>query len=281
MYNGNTQAFAHPGLYPAHANSTVPVRNGQAAFDRRVNSQANTISSSQNTSKEKPPVSSGVGKFIFIASACLLAFALMLLGLAHVIGDGISRAGHSSSTKKLEIVIANDAISIPANLIRFPSQRRSGIHSRVDLYMTWPELSGYSEDLKSEFNKPSKSANLVFVTLEPRSMSQDMSGRIGPIYSKFFEGFPVDAGYGLMKQPLSAKSGYIDEDLYYEAASPYPFATRCTQNASNFGTLYCIRDIHIGKDMMLTYRFRKEHLKDWLKLDSSIRELVAAMMPSL
>lgn len=221
------------------------------------------------------PAGTMLGSFarvLAIGTTGLLAIALTMLTIATYFGDTLARGGHSPSTEKLEIVLANQVLHVPANTIRFPNQRTSSVHTRLDLYLHWPTLSGYSDELKEDFNHAGEAANIIFITLEPRNMSFDMSGRLGPIYSMFLEGEPQVSPTGLVRQSLSESGGFIDEDLYYQQASPYPFVTRCVRENSAIGTPFCIRDIHLGRDLMITYRFHKSFLNNWIALEEAVRK---------
>lgn len=216
--------------------------------------------------------------FYFAAGLCVLAVAVYYL--AALFGDGISRGGHSASMRPIEMVIGNSALNIPENVIRFANQRHSGAHERVELYLHWPLLTGYSDALKTAFSHGGGQSELIFMSLEPRTMSLDMSGRIEPIYTRFFDGKAQKAHYGLIRQPLSADGGFVDEDLYIESGSPYPYAVRCVRPQSTISTPFCIRDIHIGKDLMLTYRYHIRHLSEWLAIDRNVRNFANKMLVS-
>ena len=253
-------------------------RQTGAAFDRRMPGHLNRIAREHASEDEKPGLSPKIAKTILVVAAALLMVSLVLYYAALLFGDGISRSGHSASTERLEVVIGNSALRIPANTIRFGNQRLSGPHQRMEMYLHWPTLSGYSDALERSFSRTGDQSDLIFLSLEPRSMSLEMSGRIEPIYSRFFEGNAKPGPAGLVRQPLSAEGGFIDEDLYYEAGSPYPYATRCVKPKSALSTPFCIRDIHIGKDLMLSYRFHVRHLPEWLKIDQGIREHVNGLI---
>ena len=255
-------------------------RTGRAAFQRQMPGHFERLAKTRMENDKKPEkISPKIIKKVTLIAVTLLIAALAMFTTAHLFGDNLSRAGHSSSTKKLEIVIGNEYLKVPSNKIRFYSQRSSGAHEKLDLYIHWPSLSGYRDSLSSDFNNSNEDKNLVFITIEPRTMSFDMSGRVTPIYSQFFEGKPIATNSGLIKQPLSAKGGFIDEDLFYAASSPYPFATRCVREAAST-TPFCIRDIHIGKNLMLTYRFHQKYLRDWIELEQSVRALIKSMIVS-
>lgn len=253
-------------------------RDGSAGFHRQMPGHVERLAKSrmqddQKSQKIRPSFVSRILRLCLL----LLGLSVLVFLLAHSFGDRLSRAGHTASTTKLEIVINNDYLYIPENKIRFASQRKNGAHEKIDLYMHWPSLSGYADSLSQEFNSTQETANLIFMTIEPQSMAYDMSGRVAPIYQQFFEGAAKQMTFGLVRQGLSARGGYIDEDLYYAPANPYPFATRCSREITTAMPV-CIRDIFVGNKMMVTYRFHKKYLQNWIELEEAIRGTVKSMI---
>ena len=234
----------------------------------------------KNTPIDEGITSSFINKLILVCGFLLVAAACMY-GYARTFGDDISRSGHSVSNRALNITIGLDRLKVPENGIRFKKQRIDGPAIKLDLYRHWPSLAGYSDELKHEFNSDSETSDIIFLTLESRSMSFDMSGRIETIYKRFFKGVAIRQDFGLVRQPLDSENGYIDEDLYYDADSPYPFAARCVRDNSEIATPFCIRDIHVGKNLMLTYRFHKRFLPQWIELDQALRSHVKSMITNL
>ena len=195
----------------------------------RMASQRNALKSLRSNPESKP--GNKITLPVLLVTCFLCCVAISLYGLAGMFGEKISRGGHSASNEVLEMVIANSVLNVPANLIRFSSQRRAGAHQRLELYMHWPSLSGYQDKLKESFSSANKQSNLLFLSLEPRSMSLDMSGRIGPIYSKFFNGVPSKGTAGLVRQPLKPEGVSLMRTFFMKQVAP----TRSRQDA-------CARD---------------------------------------
>ena len=187
--------------------------------------------------------------------------------------SNLHTARFSSSQKPVEVVIANTVLLVPENMIRFEKQRVSQATDKLDLFVSWPDMNGYRETTKALFESSSDASNLVFVTIEPRAMMHDMSGRLRPIYARFFEGVGILGPSGLVQQPLNSAAGFIDEDLFFDPSSPYPFVARCTRAGQHTIRATCLRDIHLGKDLMMTYRFDKKLLPHWTDLDDKVRAL--------
>lgn len=252
-------------------------RTHDIRFDRLMPGYHDRIANSAKAEPERY-ISSNFPYMVIKLCVFMALTAAILFGAARFYASIIAQGGHSSSTELTQIVIGDDVIAVPENMIRFRGQRNQHNLKQLDLYAHWPTMQGYTAENTFVFDSTDPTAPLLFVTIEPRDMTQDMSGRISSIYEKFFAGPPVDAGNGLVRQAFSSESAYFSEDLYYEANSPYPFAARCVRENKNIADPFCIRDIHIGRDLMLTYRFHAEYLPEWLAMDRAVRDRFSAML---
>lgn len=187
-------------------------------------------------------------------------------------GHAISMGGHTDDSRLFEIVIGNNVIVAPANTIRFDHARRDGIAQRLDLYLRWPDLTGYSDAYREDFNSAGQEKRLIFVSYEPRIMSRDMSGRLEPIYRTLIEKTGRSGPDGLTVHDFIARSGYVNEELVIGARQGQPpFVARCLTGASAAQSLaQCQRDVGVGDNLSLSYRFPASLLSDWRKLDSDI-----------
>jgi hypothetical protein len=208
--------------------------------------------------------------FYAFAAMALLSVAISVGG--KWFGRSIVMGGYTDDTTLREIVIGNDVIAVPANFIRFERARYDGIASRLDLYLRYPQMDGYSEAARDDFNHAGPRKNIVFLSFEARMMSRDMSGRFAPIYSALIvqPGRPGPGGITLYD--FTERSGYLNEVLAVaERPGKDPFVARCLSGASAADSLApCERDVHVGDDLSLTYRFPREFLGDWQALDAAI-----------
>ncbi|RVC21555.1 hypothetical protein EN893_34355, partial [Mesorhizobium sp. M7A.F.Ca.CA.004.04.2.1] len=76
------------------------------------------------------------------AALALLSAAISLAG--KWFGHSIAMAGYTDDATMHQVVIGNNVITVPANAIRFAQARRDGIASRLDLYLRYPQMDGYS-----------------------------------------------------------------------------------------------------------------------------------------
>jgi hypothetical protein len=225
----------------------------------------------------------GGSSFVMKVFYVFAALALLSLGISvggKWLGRAIALAGHTDDTTLREVVIGNNVISAPANTIRFDRQRRDGVADRLDLYLRWPELDGYNDAARDDFNHTKRSRNIIFLSFEERMMSRDMSGRLEPIYASMLVRPGTAGPGGTTLFGFNEKSGYLNEVL---AAAALPdggaFVARCLVGESAAESLApCERDIHVGDNLSLSYRFPSELLGDWAKLDAAIRAKAASML---
>lgn len=215
--------------------------------------------------------------FYVFAALALLSVAISLGG--KWLGRSIAMAGYTDDTTVRQVVMGNNVISVPANFIRFDQARRDGNASRLDLYLRYPEMDGYSTAARGDFNHTT-TRKIIFLSFEPRMISRDMSGRFAPIYSALIvkPGTPGPGGTTLYG--FAEKSGYLNEVLAVaDRPGKDPFVARCLSGPTAEESLApCERDIQVGDDLSLTYRFPRELLGNWQVLDAAIATKVAGIL---
>lgn len=207
---------------------------------------------------------------VVVAIFAVLSLAISVGG--RWIGRSIAMAGHTDDTTPRAVVISKEFLAIPANMIRFEESRRDGEASKIDLYLRWPSMDGYSQDARDEFNHVDGARTILFVRIEERMMSRDMSGRLEPVYRSLIA--PARTGpAGLSVHTFTDKSGYGDELLVVgDERSANPFVMRCLSGDLARGSVApCERDIHIGRNLSLTYRMPAELAGSWREVEAAVR----------
>jgi hypothetical protein len=217
---------------------------------------------------------------VFAVFALLAALSLGISVAGQWAGRAIALAGHSDDPTTREIVIGNDVLVVPANMIRFEAARRDGIADRLDLYIRWPQLDGYSTEASDDFNHAHGGRSVIFLSFEDRMMSRDMSGRFGPIYSSLIVRPGKAAPAGLTAYALKPEVGYVDEMLIVgDESSARPFVARCLSGeAARQSLAPCERDIHVGRDLNLVYRMPAELAASWRDVDAAVTRLAASFL---
>ncbi|MCO5066005.1 MAG: hypothetical protein M9924_16545 [Rhizobiaceae bacterium] len=215
---------------------------------------------------------------LFSIAVIALTIAISLAG--RWLGHTIALGGHTDDQTVHEIVIGNNVVAAPANMIRYARDRRSGIAERLELYMNWPDLGGYSAETSAAFNNLEANGSIIFLTFEPRMMSRDMSARFEPIYRTLIEQ-PGKPGPGdVTFYRFKSDSGYVEEELAVASRQgDTPFVARCLKGEQARQLLaQCQRDVILSEDLSLTYRFPISLLSNWRALDDAITERVRQML---
>lgn len=235
------------------------------------------------TSLDSPSPLTVRPSFVRRLVVAFVLLALVSLGISiggKWLGRSIALAGHSDDTTLREVVIGNDVLRVPANMIRFESARRDGIAERLDLYVRWPHMEGYSQAASADFNHAGGDNPIIFVSFEDRMMSRDMSGRFAPIYSSLIMRPGRAAPGGLTAYALRPEAGYVDEILIVgEEEAARPFVARCLSGeAARQSLAPCERDIHVGRDLNLVYRMPAGLAGSWREVDAAVLRLAERLL---
>ncbi len=215
---------------------------------------------------------------LYVFGAMALACAALSAG-GRWVGHTIAMAGNTEDRTLHAVAIGDDVVTAPANMIRNARARRDDLASRLDLYLRWPDMEGYTAEARNDFNHAGGQRNIVFLSFEPRMMSRDMSGRLDLVYRRLIEPKGQLGPAGISLHAFKAQSGYSDEVLAVAENGGELFVARCLTGANAEESLApCERDISIGKGLSLTYRFPRELLGDWSRLDGAISAQAAAMV---
>ena len=208
----------------------------------------------------------------------LAALAAALSVAGREFGEELVLGGNTESREIHRIIVGQDMLTLPANMIRFEAQRKSGRAESVSIYLSWPALEGYGRDNAAVFSDPHRSDRLIFAEFSQSVMSRDMSGRVEPIYSKLFAGEATKGPAGLTIHKLSKKSGFGDERLLTaKLADGSVYAVRCLLPADDqpATSADCLRDVRAGRDLTLLYRFSSALLPQWQEIDRAVRNFAA------
>ncbi|MBS9720555.1 hypothetical protein JYU29_07640 [Tianweitania sp. BSSL-BM11] len=208
-----------------------------------------------------------------VAVAISVAVVTALISVAGSwLGPLLALSGHTEDQTLREIVIGNNVLAVPSNTIRFDEARVDGVTDRLDLYLHWPELDGYTAGTRDAFNNAEPEKRILFLTFEEATMSRDMTGRLEPIYRQLIEQEGRATDGGLTAYEFTETSGYTNEELVVGPGAT-PFVARClTGQAAETALAPCERDLRMGEELSLTYRFPRGLLEQWSALDEAVKK---------
>lgn len=219
-------------------------------------------------------------RFVYGLTAVVIGLAALTAAISMAgrwYGERLALAGHTTSATANDLFIGQDHLRLPSNVIRFEEQRTTGVVERADLYLTWPDMQGYTDETRALFNDVNHPESLLFLEISQSTMSRDMSGRLGPIYQHLFDGTPLPGPAGLERHRLKDNSGYGDEVFFTaDRDGTTPYTVRCMlPKAPEMSTSAdCQRDIHAGRDLVVLYRFSSQLLPQWQAIDSAVANYV-------
>lgn len=176
------------------------------------------------------------------------------------------------------VAIGGEGLAVPADMIRFRDQRRGGTRTRLDLALRFPDMVPAGLDIAATVAADGDDDPLVFASVEPAQGSPGTTARVSTVYRRLFTGPAMEGPAGLVSQRLKAEAGYGEELLLHEPGAVRPFAARCFAAGPSGEIDTCLREIHFGRDLMLSYRFRIGQLARWRDLDESMSALAESFL---
>ncbi len=227
---------------------------------------------------ESPLISPSFLKKLTTVLSVLAIVTIALNFAGNWYGKRIAMASHTDSIALHDLVIGMDHLRLPANVIRLPGQRANGTTEKLHLYLHWPSMTGYSSLTASAFNSTSGAAPLIFLEITQRVMSRDMSGRFEPIYLHLFTDTTKKGPYGLTMNEFKPETGYGNEVMLSSGQSGAEdfYAVRCIlpKEVDRANSADCQRDIAVGEDLSVQYRFSSSLLKDWRAIDDAVKSYI-------
>lgn len=206
-----------------------------------------------------------------LATAAVLA-GLAALWLAWTLDD--SREPGAARASPVTLNVAGETLTVPGGYFRFVDQRRAAKLDRIDLVLRWPDLAEAMQPRPTSPSGVGSDPDLVFVSITRRDVPFDSTARLATVYQRFFDGAAFDGPAGLIGQRMAAGSGYEDELIFFEPGSVRPFAVRCFAGEEAGRATICLREVMIGRDLIMTYRFAASLLPAWQALDRDLRERI-------
>lgn len=218
--------------------------------------------------------------FWICAGIAAVLAALVVAG--NIYGSRVLTSNVSTSDKPLQLVIGNDVLDVPENMIRHASQRVPGVTRRVDLKIHWPERSGFKLALTEGFaDTDPQTTPIVLVSIAPRQWLLDMADRYDMVYRKAIDTeVPERRQHGLTFSALDPSHGYIDETLAYAppagGALRPAFIARCNEPKAGRTPLLlaCEKDLFFGETLEARVRFPAHFLADWAGFQAELDALL-------
>ena len=221
-----------------------------------------------------------LSKKLIIGILGILMFLVMIFLALRSYTNPETLGGFSSDTSPTIIAIGDTHLSVPQNIIRFHEQRENPALSKLDLFIQWPSIKGFTKEDAAVFQNINRASELIFITLEVGEPFNSSQQKLRELYRRFFTKAPWRGPAGLIGNELDSSSGYLSEDVLYTKHSDDLFLTRCLQEGkTDTDNLLptCIYEFTLGDRVNVYVRFHRSHLSEWKVLDERVKRLLATM----
>lgn len=184
----------------------------------------------------------------------------------------------SARTTPIHMQIGSTNFVIPENFTQYPRARRGGIRDSVALYAMLPNLEPYSVRYDQYFFENNVDNPVVYFQIEIARLPMSESERLELIYrERLEEGLGTEIDNGLMQHNFANDSGYDDQELFVATKEDgTTVVILCTEFSNMVPSPNCRREMDIGNDLIMSYRFKRHHLDQWQDIDRGLLGLVAS-----
>lgn len=212
----------------------------------------------------------------------LVTFALAALFLLFYLAPSPPSFFHEevSFTSRADSVVLkvhSHKFHIPANYLKYRSDRQGGDRKEIKLVALLPDMDGYSSWEDSSFKSNAADAPTVEMLIhddEVKLSEKDWLSRIYMPYIANPRGAP--GPYGLVHYVFRPDSGYRDVDLFVGTTGRGLAILQCERFGQRNTSPSCHREMPIAHGVALSYRFRRSHLGRWREIADGIDKLIAS-----
>ncbi len=178
----------------------------------------------------------------------------------------------------VSLTVAGHNLQVPANMLRSGALRRGGAVPSVEIAVHWPDFGGYTAATAEDFIRGDPRAPIVYVSISAQSTPLDATARLDSVYARFFTGGAVAGPAGLVGRTLNPDSGFGGEIVFFPPSAPQPFVARCLASETPEVPATCLSDINFGRDLTILFRFDRNLLGQWQRLEAGMRRLAVNLL---
>ena len=186
----------------------------------------------------------------------------------------------SASTAPISMLIGETELVVPTNFTRFPRSRRDGRRQTVALYALLPGLTPFTTEDAEKFDSNQPDSAVLYFDISTHSSALSEEERLERVYKlNVTDPLGREGPFGLTAYDFKENTGYESEDLFVfnEDGRP-PIVIRCFKETEIIPSPHCRRDMQIGDQLSLSYRYKRPWLAQWRSIDLSLQKLVQSFI---
>jgi hypothetical protein len=213
---------------------------------------------------------------VFFVTACLSAIVFAYYFAPGPPGLGEEMPSPTDATGPVTLTLGPQHFRIPANYILLSSARRGGALNELSMAAVLPGLQGYSPGAAQDFAANAPDSHIVTITVKSSPIPAPEQERLDRIYLMQV----VDSGgqigpFDLKQYSFRPDSGYHAEDLFVGSTEAGPIVLLCDRPSAETPSPNCLRDMPLGQNLALSYRFKRVQLAQWRTIDAGLRGLLS------
>lgn len=210
----------------------------------------------------------------------LITFALAALFLLFYLAPAPpsffrEQISFTSRTDVVALKVRGHKFYIPANYLKYRSDRQGGERADIKLAAILPDMQGYSNWDDSSFKNNATDSPIVEMLIHDDAVmlsERDWLSRIYMPYVANPKGAP--GPFGLTQYFFREDSGYHGEDLFVGQGLHGPMVIQCVRLSQQVPSPACHRELPIAHGVALGYRFKRAHLARWREIGESAEKLI-------
>jgi hypothetical protein len=210
----------------------------------------------------------------------LVTFALAALFLLFYLAPAPPSFFHEqvSYTSRADLVglkVHSHRFRIPANYLKYRSDRQGGDRKEIKLVALLPDMQGYSvwEDSTFKSNAPDSPVVDMLIHDDPVKLTE--AQWLSRIYMPYVsDPTGTDGQFGLRQYEFRTDSGYHDVDLFVGHDETGPVVIQCVRFSQQVINPSCHRELPIGHGVALSYRFKRTYLARWAEIADGVEKLI-------
>jgi hypothetical protein len=214
---------------------------------------------------------------VFVVTAGLSAIVLLFYLAPTPTSFIEEHAAPTSRTDPIALSVSGMKFVIPANFIMYARARQGGPLRKVELFTSFPDFKGYTDWNASNFSGNAADSPVIFLLLREEQFKISETERLQRVYMSYFTDPAGKPGpFNLVEYAFRDDSGYHNEDLFVGQDAGQPVVLRCVRFSAEVPSPSCLRDVRLGHDVALTYRFKRANLGRWQDIIHGIDALVTS-----
>jgi hypothetical protein len=185
------------------------------------------------------------------------------------------QVSYTARTDMVELKVHGHRFLIPANYLKYRSDRQGGERKEIKLAALLPDMQGYSgwEDSSFKSNAPDSGVVEMLIHDDPVKLSE--AEWLHRIYMPYVED-PNGVGgqFGLTQYEFRTDSGYHNEDLFIGQTEHGPMVFQCVRFSQQVTNPSCHRELPVAHGVALSYRFKRTYLARWREIADGVSKLM-------